>query len=47
MLGISDFNKDVKVNVTVAVSKPEGVDLDAVKACLPIGEAEVGALRAG
>ena len=47
VLGISDFNKDVKVNVTVAVSKPEGVDLDAVKACLPIGEAEVGAVEGG
>lgn len=39
--------KAVKVNVTVAVSRPEAVDTEAVKSCLPVGEVEVHAVAGG
>ena len=39
--------RDVKVNVTVAVSRPEAVDTEAVKSCLPVGEVEVHAVAGG
>ena len=44
VLEIRDFKRDVKVNVTVAVSRPEAVDTEAVKSCLPVGEVEVHAV---
>ena len=45
VLEIRDFKRDVKVNVTVAVSRPEAVDTEAVKSCLPVGEVEVHAVE--
>ena len=47
VLEIRDFKRDVKVNVTVAVSRPEAVDTEAVKSCLPVGEVEVHAVAGG
>ena len=47
VLEIRDLRKDVKVNVTVAVSRPEDVDTDAVRGCLPVGEVEVCAITGG
>lgn len=47
VLEIRDLKRDVKVNVTVAVSRPEDVDTDAVRGCLPVGEVEVHAITGG
>lgn len=47
VLGLEDLDRDVKIRVTVAVSRPEEVDRQAVAACLPIGKVEVRAVEGG
>jgi uncharacterized protein (TIGR02058 family) len=42
-----DLNRDVFINVTVAVSRPDEVDASAVAACLPIGRVTVKAVSGG
>jgi uncharacterized protein (TIGR02058 family) len=39
--------KDVQVEVTIGVQKPEAVDLDAVKKSLPVGTVTVKAVKGG
>ena len=39
--------KDVQVNVTIGVQKPDSVDTDAVKATLPVGTVSVRAVHGG
>lgn len=47
VLGLEDLDRDVKIQVTVAVSRPEEVDRQAVAACLPIGKVDVRAVEGG
>jgi len=47
VLGLEDLDKEVFIKVTVAVSNPERVDKEAVAACLPVGRAEVTAVKGG
>ena len=44
-LGID--KKDVVVNVTIGVQKPEQVDIEAVRAILPVGSVSVSAVFGG
>lgn len=39
--------KDVQVDVTIGVQKPGEVDIDAVKATLPVGTVTVRAVKGG
>lgn len=47
VLGLDDFDKSVKIQVTVAVSRPDEVNSQEIAKCLPIGEVEVKALKGG
>jgi len=47
VLGLKNFNEEVFIKVTVAVSKPELVDKEAVAKCLPVGKATVEVLKGG
>lgn len=47
VLALEDLDRDVKVTVTVAASRPEEVDLESVAACLPVGEVTVKAVGGG
>ena len=47
VLGLENLDRDVEIRVTVAVSRPEEVDRQAVAACLPIGKVEVRAVNGG
>jgi len=44
---IKDLEKELIVNVTVAVSKPEEIDKQAVADCLPFGEITVYVVNGG
>lgn len=47
LLDIKDFNEQVAVNVTLAVSRPEEIDEERIKKCLPIGKKKVTAVKGG
>jgi len=47
ILDISDLNDRVVVNVTLSVSKPEEIDEERIKKCLPIGRKNVKAVKGG
>lgn len=47
VLHLKDLKQGVKINVTVAVSRPEKVSLPEVRACLPIGTVEARAVSGG
>jgi len=47
VLGLEDLDRDVEIRVTVAVSRPEEVDRQAVAACLPIGKVDVRPVEGG
>ena len=48
MLGTLKVDKaKLRVDVTVGVQKPDKVDLDAVKAVLPVGDVSVKAVKGG
>ncbi|MDD3395333.1 MAG: Lin0512 family protein [Anaerotignum sp.] len=47
VLGLENLDKSVKIQVTVAVSRPEEVDPAEIAKCLPIGEVEVKAVKGG
>jgi len=47
ILDIKDFNEKVVVNVTLSVSKPEEIDEERIKRCLPIGRKNVTAVKGG
>jgi uncharacterized protein (TIGR02058 family) len=42
-----DIDRDVKINATVAVSRPEEVDIPSVEACFPVGQATVHVQQGG
>ena len=42
-----EANEEVFIKVTVAVSKPELVDVSAVAKCLPVGKVAVEAVKGG
>lgn len=47
VLGLTDFKSQVRIVATVAVSRPEEVDCAAVAEALPVGTAEVRAVKGG
>jgi len=47
ILNITDLNKGIKVKATVAVSRPDEVDIEKVKESLPVGEKEVIVVKGG
>ncbi|NMA49695.1 MAG: hypothetical protein GX947_08000 [Tissierellia bacterium] len=47
VLGIKNLNDEVVIKVTLAVTKPEEVNEDRVKACLPIGKKEIIVKKGG
>ena len=47
VLGIGNLNDGVYVHVTVAVSRPDEVDCDAVRRLLPVGTVDVEAVQGG
>lgn len=47
VLEIRDLNNGVEIKVTVAVSRPEEVDAERIKAQLPIGSVKVEAVNGG
>ncbi|NCB51097.1 MAG: hypothetical protein EOM54_04345 [Clostridia bacterium] len=47
ILEIKDFKKQVFIKVTVAVSRPEAVNVTEVAAVLPVGTVEVTAVKGG
>ena len=47
VLALKDLDRDVKITVTVAASRPEAVDPETVAACLPIGEVTVHVVNGG
>ena len=47
VLEIKDLNNGVEIKVTVAVSKPEEVDAERIKAQLPIGRVKVETVKGG
>lgn len=47
LLGLEDLDQSVKIQVTVAVSRPEEVNPGEIASCLPIGQVEVKAVKGG
>jgi uncharacterized protein (TIGR02058 family) len=47
ILDIKDFNEKVVVNVTLSVTRPEEIDEERIKRCLPIGRKNVTAVKGG
>lgn len=47
VLALKDLDRDIKITVTVAVSRPEEVNPETVAACLPIGEVIVKTVSGG
>ena len=47
VLHLDDLEGAVKIKVTVAVPRPEEVEPEAIRACLPIGTVEVHAVCGG
>lgn len=47
VLELKDLDRDVRIAVTVAVSRPEEVDQNLVRECLPIGIVEIKAVNGG
>jgi len=47
ILDIEDLNEHVAVNVILSVSKPEEIDEERIKKCLPIGRKNVTAVKGG
>ena len=47
ILNITDLNDGIKVKATVAVSRPDEVDIEKVKESLPVGEKEVIVTKGG
>jgi uncharacterized protein (TIGR02058 family) len=47
VLGLKDFNSQVLVKATIAVSEPEKIDVERMKACFPIGQKEICPVKGG
>lgn len=47
VMDLKDFNDSVGVNVTIAVSRPDEVDIERIKKCLPIGKKTVKTVNGG
>lgn len=47
ILNIKDFDEKVIVNVILSVTKPEEIDEERIKKCLPIGRKKVVAVQGG
>lgn len=47
ILELKDMDNEVSVNVTLAVSDPEKIDVERIKKCLPIGRKNVIAIKGG
>ncbi len=47
VLNIDDMSKEVLVNVTIAVSKPEIIQEGRIGKCLPVGKVKVKAIEGG
>ena len=46
-VGVENFDDGVEIKVTVAVSRPELVDTEAVAKCLPVGKVTVCVVKGG
>ncbi len=42
-----DINNDVLIKVTVAVTKPEVIDIESIAKCLPVGKVTVNPVKGG
>ncbi|MCR3956916.1 MAG: Lin0512 family protein [Gudongella sp.] len=47
VMGINDLNEGVGVRVTVAVTRPDEVDLERIKKCLPVGKKTILTVEGG
>lgn len=47
VLGLKDLQKDMTVKVTLAVTRPEGIDEERIKKCLPVGKKIINAVKGG
>ncbi len=47
VLGLTDFRKQVFIRATVAVTRPDDVDVNAVASVFPVGTVEVVAVPGG
>ncbi len=47
VLGLKEIGDEVLVNVTIAVSDPEKIEEERIKACLPVGKKRVNAVLGG
>ena len=47
VLGLDDLDNDIRLRVTVAVSRPEEIDAERIAACLPVGKITVSAVKGG
>lgn len=44
---LNDLDNDVRIKVTVAVSRPSEIDAGAIAKCLPVGKVSVQAVQGG
>ncbi|WZL73976.1 Lin0512 family protein [Clostridiaceae bacterium 35-E11] len=47
ILEIKDFDKEVFVNVIIAVTRPDAIDEERMKKCLPVGKKKIKAVKGG
>jgi uncharacterized protein (TIGR02058 family) len=47
VMGINDLNGGVGVKVTVAVTRPDEVDIERIKKCLPVGMKTIQTVEGG
>ena len=47
VLDLKDLQESIIVNVTLAVTKPEKIDEERIKKCLPVGKKTVKAVSGG
>ncbi|MGM0396782.1 MAG: Lin0512 family protein [Bacillota bacterium] len=47
VVGINNLNEGVGVNVTIAVARPEEVDIERIKKCLPVGKKTIKTIQGG
>lgn len=47
VLQLKDLKKEVDIKVTLAVTRPEEVQEEKIKACFPIGQVKVEAVKGG
>ena len=47
VLNLKNLQEDITVSVTIAVTKPEQIDTERIKKCLPVGKKVVKAVSGG